>query len=43
MTKKAKVDDKVEVVEAAPLLGPTVKYKPQKIQEEDMSCAEVHG
>ena len=41
MTKKAKVDDEVELVEAAPLLGPNVKYKPQKIQEEDKSCAEV--
>ena len=41
MTKKTKVDNKVEMVEAVPLLGPNVKYKPQKIQEEDKSCAEV--
>ena len=42
MAKKKRVDEKVEVV-SVPLLGPKVKYKPQKIQEEDMSCAEVRG
>ena len=30
-----------ETIEKAPLLGPKTKYKPQKVQEEEKSCAEV--
>ena len=41
MTKSEEVDEDVDLVKAEPLLGPKVKYRPQKEKEEDQSCAEV--
>ena len=42
MIKKKEVVEDQEVVPAKTLLGPKTKYKPQKVQEEDKSCAEVN-
>ena len=42
MIKKKEVVEDLEVVTAKTLLGPKTKYKPQKVQEEDKSCAEVN-
>ena len=41
MTKSEEVEHEADLAKAEPLLGPKMKYRPQKEKEEDQSCAEV--
>ena len=40
-TANEETDEEAMPIETTPLLGPKTKYKPQKVQEEEKSCAEV--